>query len=1073
MDKQSIVPDSQSHKTMQIVKMTALLLPFSLTHMMASDAQTTSGISATDITLEQLAKQVPANPVIQQSTRQIKGIINDQTGEPIIGANVVVKGTTNGTITDINGEFSLNVPEKAILVISYIGYNSKEVDVTGKSQITATLSEDTQKLEEVVVVGYGTQKKVTVTGAVTAIRADEIVQAPVANISNALVGRLPGVRVQNTGGMPGSESSVDIRGFGKPLILVDGIEQPGFQVDPNEIESISVLKDAAAAIYGVKAGNGVVLITTKKGSAGKAKITYNGSVGFQNFTNYPNVVNAAQYAELVDEDAINHGNSPIYGPEKLALFQEGTQDGYKSYNWKDILTRKNAPQTQHNININGGNEDVKYFASVGYLDQEGIYSTGDLSFSRYNFRSNVSAKIAKHLTADVQLGGHVENKMQPYDEDTYIIHGITRMLPTFSPYANDEEGIHYGLTNFQNPLARADADVSGYRKEKKKLFNGSFALKYDMPFIPGLSAKVLFSYLTKVEETKNFQKEFYLYSHDQASDKYNKVFTGNSPSALYRKDYTSEQNLLQFSLNYNRSFMDKHNISALFLYEQREDLDDYVSAYRQFAIDALDQINAGMDKNKTNNGVESELANVSFVGRINYDYMSKYLFEFAFREDGSAKFYKNNRWGFFPSVSAGWRLSEEAFIKNNTSIIDNLKLRASYGVMGDDQALDRDGNATVKAFQYLTGYNYPGGTNYIFGSDVINSVITKGLANLDYTWLTSKIVNVGIDASLWNRMLEVNFDVFYRKRDGLIAYRSGSLPNTFGASFPQENLNSDDYRGFELVLGHTNKIGDWTYSVKGNMSFTRIKDRHIEQADPISSYTNWRNNRSDRWQNMEFGYKYVGQFQNQEEINNWAVQDGAGNTTLMPGDLKFEDFNGDGVINEYDLQPIGRSNTPEIYFGLDLSASWKGFDLSILMQGATNYSTRMDGIMGYALFNGSSALECFMDRWHRADLYDPNSEWIPGKYPSTYNSGKESNKRTSTFNTISSYYLRVKNLEFGYTFPSKWMSQAGISNLRLYVSGNNLLTFDNLPFGDPEAPSSDRILYPQLRIWNVGVNVTF
>ena len=428
MDKQSIVPDSQSHKTMQIVKMTALLLPFSLTHMMASDAQTTSGISATDITLEQLAKQAPANPVIQQSTRQIKGIINDQTGEPIIGANVVVKGTTNGTITDINGEFSLNVPEKAILVISYIGYNSKEVDVTGKSQITATLSEDTQKLEEVVVVGYGTQKKVTVTGAVTAIGADEIVQAPVANISNALVGRLPGVRVQNTGGMPGSESSVDIRGFGKPLILVDGIEQPGFQVDPNEIESISVLKDAAAAIYGVKAGNGVVLITTKKGSAGKAKITYNGSVGFQNFTNYPNVVNAAQYAELVDEDAINHGNSPIYGPEKLALFQEGTQDGYKSYNWKDILTRKNAPQTQHNININGGNEDVKYFASVGYLDQEGIYSTGDLSFSRYNFRSNVSAKIAKHLTADVQLGGHVENKMQPYDEDTYIIHGITRML---------------------------------------------------------------------------------------------------------------------------------------------------------------------------------------------------------------------------------------------------------------------------------------------------------------------------------------------------------------------------------------------------------------------------------------------------------------------------------------------------------------------------------------------------------------------------------------------------------------------------------------------------------------------
>lgn len=550
MEKQLIVPNYRSSRTMKIVKMTALLLPFSLTQVMASDVQTVpTGVSANRTMLGQVSEQTPTSPVPQQATRQITGTILDETGEPIIGANVVQKGTTNGTMTDLDGAFSLNVPNNATLVISFIGYNSMEVNVAGKSKITVTLKEDTQKLEEVVVVGYGTQKKVTVTGAVTAIGADEITQAPVANISNALVGRLPGVRVQNTGGMPGQESSVDIRGFGKPLILVDGIEQPGFQVDPNEIESISVLKDAAAAIYGVKAGNGVVLITTKKGSAGKAKITYNGSVGFQSFTNYPDVVNAAQYAELVDEDAINHGNSPIYGPEKLALFREGTQDGYRSYNWKDILTRKNAPQTQHNININGGSEDIKYFASVGYLDQEGIYSTKDLNFSRYNFRSNISAKIAKYLTADVQLGGHVENKMSPFDEDTYIIHGITRMLPTFSPYANDEEGEHYGLTNFQNPLARADADVSGYRKEKKKLFNGSFSLKYDMPFVPGLSAKVMFSYLTKVEEYKNFAKEFYLYSYDQPNNKYEKVFTGNSPSNLYRKDYTSEQNLLQFSLN--------------------------------------------------------------------------------------------------------------------------------------------------------------------------------------------------------------------------------------------------------------------------------------------------------------------------------------------------------------------------------------------------------------------------------------------------------------------------------------------------------------------------------------------
>jgi TonB-linked SusC/RagA family outer membrane protein len=1015
------------------------------------------------------------------ATWKITGRVVDDLGEPVIGANVTVKGTTNGTITGIDGDFILEVSSGAILRVSYIGYLTSEIAVGSQSVFHIVLTEDTRKLDEVVVVGYGTQRKVTVTGSVSSIGTDEIVQAPVSNISNALAGRLPGIRVQNSGGIPGSEATVDIRGFGKPLILVDGIEQPGFQIDPNEIESISALKDASAAIYGVKAGNGVLLITTKKGTMSKPRITYNGSVGFQNLTSYPDVVNAAQYAELIDEDAINRGNDPIYGPEKLALFKEGKQEGYKSYNWKDILIRSNAPQTQHNINVNGGSEDVIYFASIGYLNQEGLYATKDLGFSRYNFRSNVTAKIARYLTTEVQLGGHIENKHAPYDDDDYITFGITRIYPTFSPYANDMNEAYYGLTNYQNPLARADTDVSGYKREKRKLFNGSFALTYDMPFVPGLSAKVLFSYLTKIEEYKTLGKEFYLYSYDPANNAYNKVFTGNAPSHIRRKDYTSEQNLLQFSLNYKRSFLDKHNVSALLLYEQREDLDDYVEAYRQFAIDVLDQVNAGMDKNKDNGGMESEMANVSFVGRINYDYRSKYLFEFAFREDGSAKFYKDNRWGFFPSVSAGWRISEESFVKDKVSFIDNLKLRASYGIMGDDRGLDRYGNETVRAFQYLAGYRYPGDKNYIFGNDVIKGVNAKGLSNLSYTWLKTKIVNIGVDISLWNRLLEANVDVFYRKRDGLVATRALSLPNTFGSQLPQENLNSDDYRGFEIVLGHTNQIHDFVYSVKGNMSFTRIKDRHVEKADPINSYTYWRNDLwqdennkySDRWQNILYGYKCVGQFYNQEEINNWAVQDGAGNTTLIPGDLKYEDYNGDGIINDYDVQPVRRNNIPEIYFGLNLSAQWKGFDLSLLMQGATNYSVYMSGAMGYPLFNGSTALEIFMDRWHRADLYDPNSEWIPGKYPSTYNSGKESNKRISTFNMINAYYLRVKNVELGYTFPKPWMNKAGIDNLRLYFSGNNLLTFDNLPFGDPEAPSRDRILYPQLRIINVGVNITF
>lgn len=1008
----------------------------------------------------------------KQDDKQVTGVVKDALGEPIIGGSVFVKGSTNATMTDLDGTFSIQVPSNGVLVFSYIGFVTQEINADNISiPLTITLLEDLQQLEEVVVVGYGVQKKASVTGSVSAIDNKDLLKAPVSNISNALVGRLPGIRVQNSGGIPGEESSVDIRGFGAPLVLVDGIEQPGFQIDPNEVESISVLKDAAASIYGVKAGNGVLLITTKKGVKGKARITYNGSVGFQNFTSYPKMVNAAQYAELTDEDAINRGNPPVYGPEKLQKFKEGKELGYRSYDWYDILTRSNAPQTQHNLNVSGGTEDVSYFASVGYLNQEGIYSTKSLGFSRYNFRSNISAKIAKDLTAEVQLSGRIENRNAPYDDDTYVIHGITRMHPTMSPYANDDDHSYYGLTNFQNPLARSDADYSGYRKSKKKLFNGQFSIKYDTPFLPGFSVKALFSYLTKVEDEKNFAKEFWLYSHDKAGDEYvyNKVFTGNSPSNLFRKTYTSEQNFLQFSLNYNRTFSEKHNVNAILLYEQREDIDDYVQAYRQFDIDALDQINAGSDTNKNNGGNESEMANVSFIGRVNYDYMQKYLLELAFRQDGSAKFHRDSRWGFFPSVSLGWRMSEESFLKNNIDFLDNLKLRVSYGKMGDDKG----NNNEVQAFQYLTGYNYPGGSSYIFGSNVFKSLDPKGLPNLAYTWFTSEIFNLGVDMSLWNRLLEGSVDVFYRKRKGLLAYRYQSLPNTFGSSLPQENLNSDDYRGFEISLGHTNQIQDFRYSIRGNMSFTRIKNVYIEQADPINSYRYWKDYRSDRWQNMEFGYKCVGQFINQEDINSWAVQDGAGNTTLLPGDLKFEDFNGDGVINDYDVQPIGRSDKPEIYFGLDITADWKGFDFSLLMQGATNYARYMDGAMGYALFNGSSALDVFMDRWHRADLYDPNSEWIPGKYPSTYSSGNPSNVRRSTFNLIDSYYLRVKNIEFGYTFPKHLLQKYGVNNLRVYVSGNNVLTFDNLPFGDPEAPSNDRILYPQLRIWNLGVNLTF
>jgi TonB-linked SusC/RagA family outer membrane protein len=1007
-----------------------------------------------------------------QSKTRITGTVVDLTGEPVIGANIMEKGVTaNGTVTDADGKFSLSVSDNAVLQISYIGYITQEISVSsaGGKSLTVRLTEDTQALEEVVVVGYGTQKKVTLTGAVSAISNQDLVKAPVSNISKAIVGRLPGVRVTDRGGDPGAVADVDIRGFGSPLILVDGIEQAGFQIDPNEIESISVLKDASAAIYGVKAGNGVMLITTRKGTGGKAKITYNGSFGWQNFSKLPDLINASEYAESVNENALNHGNAPIYSAEDLQKFKAGTEDGYRNYDWLDFFTRPNAPQTQHNLNASGGNESVNYFTSFGYTKQGTMMAGGNSGFDRYNFRSNISAKIARYLTAEVQIGGRIENR----DVPKTIIGVIHMILPITSPYANDANHAYFqGLPGAYNYLADLHSDVAGYDRSRYKHFNGQFSLKYDMPFVEGLSAKLLFSYLGSLKESKNFGKTYYLYAYDKTADTYNKAYTVNSPASLTRRDDIGTQNFLQFRLDYNRVFAQKHTVSAFFAYEQREDLTDYVSAYRQFDIDALDQLNAGRDLNKTNEGSQSELANVSFIGRLNYDYLSRYMVNLTFREDGSAKFYKDKRWGFFPGVEAAWRLSEEAFLKDNTSGLSNLKLRLSYGKMGDDRDYDGERDR-VAAFQYLTGYNYPGSTSYMLGSDVTKSVVSKGLANENFTWLTSEIYNAGVDASWRNGLLEASLDVFYRKRDGLLAYRSVSLPNTFGASMPQENLNSDDYRGFELTLGHTNQVQDFRYSIKGNMSLTRAKNRYIEQNDPVNSYLYWKNNRSDRWTNIAYGYNCVGQFQSFDDINSWAVQDGNGNTTLLPGDLKFEDLDGDGVINDNDVQPIGRNNTPEIYYGFDITADWKGFDFSVLMQGATHYTRRMYNAMEAPLFNTGTSLKIFMDRWHRADPFDPDSEWIPGKYPSTYATGKTNNMRYSTWNVVNSYYFRVKNVELGYTFPKQWIAKAGLSNLRLYVSGNNVHTFDNLPIGDPELPDSRYELLPALKVWNLGMNVTF
>ena len=1003
----------------------------------------------------------------QQQSQTITGTVFDGSGEPLPGVSIKVKGATVATLTDVNGRYNITVSgSDAVLVYSFLGFAPQEIKVGNRAEISVTLAETATSIEEVVVVGYGTQKKETLTGSVVAVSGDKLLKTPASTIGRSLAGRLPGVRIRDVGGRPGEDAIVDVRGFSSgsgALIIVDGIEQQGFQIDPNEVESISVLKDALAAIYGNNASGGVILITTKQGVNAEPRIRYSGSVGFQNFTVYPDMVNAAEFAELYDESDVNQNKSTVtFGAAAIQKFREGTDPAYKSYDWADIMLRENAPMTQHNLNVRGGTEKIKYFASLGYLNQKALYSASDMGFERYNFRTNLSVKIAERLTFDAQLGGRMQNSHGPLaDDGTIFGNGVTGTNPNRSPWANDDEANHYAVSIVaDNMLAKMNEEVAGYNKSETNFFNGQFVLKYDLP-VDGLSLKALYSYKLENVVSRRFAKQYNLYRYDKATDSYVVAQSQNTPSNLTRNDTQNKESLLQFSANYNRRFAEKHNVEAMFTYEQKESLYETLSAFRQFDIDALDQINAGVENSYlTNSGSQAEGATASFVGRINYDYEQKYLLTVLARYDGSALFDKDHRWGLFPAVALGWRISEESFIKDNTGILDNLKLRLSWGKMGDVNG--------VAGFSYLTGYTYPGAHYYYFDNTAaVTSLDYSGLANPTLTWPESQIYNIGLDFSLWGKKLEGSVDVFDRRQTGTPATRYLSLPNTFGVSMPQENLNSTETRGFELVLGTTGAVNDVWYSIQGNMSWARTKNKYIEQAPAINSYSNWADNRSERWANIVYGYKCVGQFWYQREINAWAVQDGNGNRTLMPGDLKYEDLNGDHVIDEQDIQPIGRTPDPEIYFGLDLSAEWRGFDLSALFQGATNYSVN---ISSTALNNGGTAYTAYLDRWRRVDPYDPNSDWIPGKYPSTYEGGKPSNTRNSSFNIVDMYYIRLKSLELGYSFPKKWLEQVRINDLRVYVSGTNLWTVSPHPFSDPETPGW---YYPIIKVWNIGVNLTF
>lgn len=1028
--------------------------------------------------------------VVAFAQNQITGHVADATGEPIIGANVTVKGTTVGTITDIDGNFTLEVGSTdGTLVVSFIGYKSAEAAIKGKSPINVILQEDTETLDEVVVVGYGTQNRKSLTGAISDVKSESLTRSVSTTTAGALSGKIAGISTRAKDARPGKGISLEIRNMGAPLYVIDGIPYGGntgndwlvnSEVSGNDvfnslniedIESITVLKDASAAIYGLRASNGVVLVTTKKGKKNeKVSINVNGYYGWQNLTRFPELANAEQYTRGLAEAAQNRGEDPnsVYTKEELAKWAAGTEKGYKSYDYYDMIMRKNVPQYHVNASVTGGSERTNYYLSVAHTSQEAMMP--DFNYQRTNFQLNLDTKITNRFTIGAQVSGRYEktNDVGLPGGDGYYsaILAVFKMRPIDSPYANDNPNYIRNIDSYRNGYnpAAFRRDIAGYKDSMTRYANINAYAQYDFGF--GLTAKATFSYGYTNSRFDGYQYAYQIYTYDEASDTYN----GTNAAGRWRLqiDRSVPTRYMQLQLNYNKQIKD-HNISAVLGYEAS----DYDWSKKTYGTEPstdylpllqMDEINSFGDE-------WSYEARAGWLARVNYDYAHKYLVELLARYDGSYLYAPSQRWGFFPGASIGWRISEENFFAPLKSVVDDLKIRASIGQTGTESG--------VSLFGYLSGYNWNQGSAVLDG-EYVTGLNQRGLPVTNLSWTKNTTKNIGFDLTMFGNRLTISADAFRKDITGVPAARYDVLlPSEVGYSLPNENLNKQAYVGTEAMATWTDHIGDFNYRVSGNITFSRY--RNIESYKPrfSNSWDEYRNSSEDRWGGIYWGYQVIGQFQSEEEIKNYPVNlDGQGNTTLLPGDLIYKDVNNDGVINGMDERPIGFPEgwAPILSFGGNIGLEWKGIDLNIDFSGGAMQGWRQNYELTNAYHNGGNSPAYLLeDRWHRLDLYDPESEWVPGRYPAIRNGEFAYNNKNSDFWLHNVHYLRISNLEIGYSLPTWMLKPIHAQKVRIYGSVSNLCSFDNVhQYGiDPEITAAAAVVYPQQRTFLVGFNVTF
>jgi len=1011
---------------------------------------------------------------------KITGTVTDDKGIPLPGVSVKLKGSSSGATTDVNGHFAFNVPEYAgILVFTYVGYAPKEVEINGKSTVNIILASSSTSLNDVVVLGYGTQRKESLTGAISSVTAAEIggVHAG-STVSSSLAGKIAGVSFRQSDGRPGSSASIQIRNMGTPLYVIDGIQQDEGQfnnIAPNDIESIAVLKDASAAIYGMRAANGVVVVTTKRGKLGsRSTVNLNAYRGWQNWSRFPKGANAYEWMKGKAEADMNQTGKTNITPEELEKWRVGTEKGYQSFDWYKFIVKGNAPLTQANLNFSGGSDKINYYVSATHLKQYSVLGR-EFTFERTNVQSNIDVRVTDRFKIGAQINGRVETRDQPGvpggDDYWEARFAILRNTPLERPYANDNPEYPNNIGHNNEQWSLQNKKLSGYWRNDWRVLQTNLTAEYKFP-IDGLSAKGLFSYYYANEVMNGHEYTYNVYTYHPEDSSY-RVSGGSSNPYRERRNRTKLSPTIQVQLNYNKSF-GQHTVSANLIAERIKirDFQNYVHSVP--SINDLPLIYfSTMD---TYNDADVVEARLGYVGRVNYNYANRYYLEVAARRDASWKFAPDRRWGTFPSISGGWRVSEEKFFKPLVSrkVLGDLKFRASYGKLGDD-------DIGIGAYDYLPGYNYNSSTVILDGNPVIGSG-NKGVPIKNISWLVSKTFDVGADFSMFNDKLTGTIDYFNRQRTGLLGSKYDiKVPSELGYSLPSENVSSDQVRGGEFALTYATKIGEVRLNVGGNISYARRKWLHSYKPIFFNSMDHFLTSGEMRYMDQFWGYLTEGQFQSQEQINNHKVNiDGEGNKTLLPGDLIYKDINNDGILNNQDMRPIGfgGGKNPIVSGGFNITAAWKGFDARADFSYGGGYSFNRNYEMRNPFQNGGNLLkEISDDHWHRKDPFDLNSEWVAGKNPPLrFNQGSHSSYGVnSDFWIVNIRYLRARTLELGYTLPKHIINPAKIEKARFYVNAYNLFSIDNMHSHglDAEIIDDNGLTYPQSKFVNVGFELSF